>query len=208
MRKYLREEVTDPSETVVCAFGRLNPMTIGHEKLINTLERLATQRSSVPAKLYLSHSCDPKKNPLTYESKVKWARRAFGDKVEVVESNAINMFFMMHELYEQGFKHVIYVCGEDRFEDTSRWLTQANGQEFDKKGKSLLDTTYYKFDTLTFEDAGHRDENSADLVEKASASLAREYALEGKLEEFKEIVPFNEDDATLLFDELQTGLGL
>lgn len=205
---YLQEEVSDPATTVVCAFGRLNPPTIGHQKLIETMERLATQRSSVPAKLYLSHSHDSKKNPLSYEEKTYWTDKMFGHQVDIVQSPATNMFYMLHDLYVQGFEHIIYVCGEDRFEDTSTALSSANGQEFDKQGNSLLDTTYYNFETLTFENAGIRNERSLDLTERASASLARAYALRCDFEGFKEIVPLSEADAVLLFDAVQTGLGL
>ena len=205
VKKRLREEA---GQTVVCAFGRMNPPTIGHAKLINKMVEIANQIGCGKPKLYLSHSCDPVKNPLTYESKVNWIRKMFGDKIDVVESPAINMFFMAHELYLQGYDNMVYVCGEDRYEDTSRYLHGANGQEFDKKGNSLIDKTYYNFETLEVTDAGHRDENSTDLAEQASASLARKFATENNLEGFKSIVPLSEDDAIILFDELQTSMGL
>jgi len=205
VKKRLREEA---GQTVVCAFGRMNPPTIGHAKLINKMVEIANQIGCGKPKLYLSHSCDPVKNPLTYESKVNWIRKMFGDKIDVVESPAINMFFMAHELYLQGYDNMVYVCGEDRYEDTSRYLHGANGQEFDKKGNSLIDKTYYNFETLEVTDAGHRDENSTDLAEQASASLARKFAMENNLEGFKSIVPLSEDDAIILFDELQTSMGL
>lgn len=205
VKRKLKEEA---GNTVVCAFGRMNPPTIGHAKLINKMVEIANQIGCGKPKLYLSHSCDPVKNPLTYESKVNWIRKMFGDKIDVVESPAINMFFMAHELYLQGYDNMVYVCGEDRFEDTSRYLHGANGQEFDKKGNSLIDKTYYNFETLEVTDAGHRDENSTDLAEQASASLARKFATENNLEGFKSIVPLDEDDAIILFDELQTSMGL
>jgi hypothetical protein len=204
-KRKLKEEA---GQTVVCAFGRMNPPTIGHAKLINKMVEIANQIGCGKPKLYLSHSCDPVKNPLTYESKVNWIRKMFGDKIDVVESPAINMFFMAHELYLQGYDNMVYVCGEDRYEDTSRYLHGANGQEFDKKGNSLIDKTYYNFETLEVTDAGHRDENSTDLAEQASASLARKFAMENNLEGFKSIVPLSEDDAIILFDELQTSMGL
>ena len=208
IEKYLREEVTDPEDTVVVAFGRLNPPTLGHLKLINKMATLASQRSNCKARIYLSHSHDPEKNPLTYESKLQWVDKAFGDYVDVADSDAKNMFYMMHELYEEGFKHVIYVCGEDRFEETSKYLSGANGQEFTKSGKPVAENLFYRFNSLTFEDAGHRDENSNDLEERASASLARSYVMEDRFDLFEEIVPLSEGDASELFIELQNEMGL
>lgn len=208
IKKALMEEISEPDTTVVCAFGRMNPPTIGHLKLITKMEQLAAQRSNIPAKLYLSHSNDPKKNPLDYNSKIEWAKKMFGNKVDVIKSEAINMFYMLHELYNQGFKHVIYICGEDRIEGTEKSVVSANGQTTDKRGKSLLDTTYFNFETITFENAGNRDVHSLDPTERASASLAREYAQQGDLKSFISIVPLSEDDAILLFDEVQTGMGL
>lgn len=208
VEKYLREEVTPPEDTVVVAFGRLNPPTLGHLKLINKMATLASQRSSCKARIYLSHSHDPEKNPLSYESKLNWVDKAFGNYVDVAESDAKNMFYMMHELYEEGFKHVIYVCGEDRYEETSKYLTGANGQEFTKSGKPVAENLFYRFTSLTFEDAGHRDENSDDLAEKASASLARSYVKDDRFDLFEEIVPLSEEDAGALFNELQSEMGM
>ena len=208
IEKYLKEEVTPPEDTIVVAFGRLNPPTLGHLKMVNKMATLAAQRSAHKARIYLSHSHDAEKNPLPYESKLQWVDKAFGDFIDIADSDAKNMFFMMHELYEEGFKHVIYVCGEDRFEETSKYLAGANGQELTKSGKPVAANLYYKFDTLTFEDAGHRDENSNDLAEKASASLARSYVKDDRFDLFEEIVPLSEKDAEDLFIELKTEMAV
>ena len=50
-------------KTAVFAFGRFNPPTIGHEKLINAVIAV-NQRERGTAFIYGSHSQDSKKNPL------------------------------------------------------------------------------------------------------------------------------------------------
>ena len=67
---------------------------------------------------------------------------------------------------------------------------------------------YYKFDSIDFINVGDRDDNSNDLTSKASASLARKYVKNGDFEAFKEIVPFNEEDALELFTEIRSIYGL
>ena len=189
-------------QTAVIAFGRMNPPTIGHQKLVDTMASLA---SGNDAKLYLSHTQDKKKNPLSYEDKIYFTKKAFEPKVEVVESPARTVIEVLTELYSQGYTDIIYVGGEDRIggaEDISSLISQYNGQP-DKKGNIL-----YDFNSIDFKSAGARSDDSEDLVEKASASLARKYATENDFDSFKEIVPFDEDIAKELFDKVKSGLGI
>lgn len=189
-------------KTAVIAFGRMNPPTIGHQKLVDTMASLA---SGNEAKLYLSHTQDKKKNPLSYEDKIYFAKKAFEPKVEVVESPARTVIEVLTDLYSQGYTDIIYVGGEDRIggaEDISSLISQYNGQP-DKKGNIL-----YDFNSIDFKSAGARSDDSEDLVEKASASLARRYATENDFDSFKEIVPFDEAIAKELFDKVKSGLGI
>ena len=55
-------------------FGRMNPPTIGHGKL---LDKLAAVAGRAQYRIYLSQSNDKKDNPLTYSDKVKFARKMF-----------------------------------------------------------------------------------------------------------------------------------
>ena len=185
------------NKLAVVAFGRMNPPTIGHEKLIDKMASLA---SGEKAKLYLSHSVDGKKDPLSYDSKLRWCRKAFGDKVDVVESDAKNVFNVLADLYEDGYTDIIYVGGADRIggsDDISSTIQKYNG------GKTKTGSVLYDFDSIRFEDAGKRNPNSKDPTEQASASLARKLVLEDNFDAFKNYVPFNENDAYRLFKELK-----
>ena len=193
------------NNTVIVAFGRMNPPTIGHLKLINKLKSLADEKSDVKARLYLSHSHDDKKNPLTYEEKIDFATVAFGDKVDVMESDAKTIYSVLAELYREGFENVIYVCGEDRF-DEFQGIKEYNGKKTTKIGRPIREDLYYEFDSIEIENAGHRDDNSENPEEKASASYVRKLAVEGDFVTFSEYVPFDNRTAMNLFQLLRKRL--
>ena len=179
----------------VVGAGRLNPPTIGHEKLINAMVSYAHGEKPI---LFLTHSQDNKKNPLSYQSKIKWARKAFGNKVDIPETNAKTILQFLQELYQDGYTDIIYVGGGDRIggaEDVTQTILKYNGQP-DKQGNII-----YNFNSIDFKNAGERSGN--DLASNASASLARKYVLENEFDHFKEIVPFNEKDSYGLFKELK-----
>ena len=190
------------NKTAVLGFGRLNPPTIGHLKLVDTIKDTASTIGGEPM-LYLSHSQDSKKNPLSYEEKVKWCKKAFGDVVK--ESNARTIVDVIKEVYNNGYTNLVYVGGEDRIggeEDITKVLLKYNGQP-NKSGEVL-----YNFDSIDFINAGNRNSSSNDLSERASASLARKLVQEGNFEEFKQIVPFKEDEAEELYNVLRKELGV
>lgn len=193
-------EDDESQKSVVIGWGRMNPPTIGHLKLINKMKDLA-MNTQCPARLFLSHTVDKKnerKNPLPYESKIKYATIAFGDLVDVVNTDSKTIMAVLHDLYAEGFTKVIYVGGEDRIGgdgDITELISKYNGYP-------AKENMYYKFDSIVFESAGHRDENSEDKAEKASASYVRQLVIDHNWEEFKEMVPFTTDKARQLFDEL------
>ena len=192
-------KLNEAVKTVVCAFGRMNPPTIGHKKLIDTMAELAkpTRRK---ARLYLSHSHDNNKNPLDFDTKLRFCKEAFEPQIKVMNSGAKTIIHIFHELYEEGFENVIYVGGEDRIggeEDMTKIISKYNGYGTEKL------PLYYKFDSIQFESAGHRDDSSNSEVERASGSLARRLAADGKWRLFKRIMPFEEDTARELYDILR-----
>lgn len=188
-------------KVAVIAWGRMNPPTIGHLKLVDTVKDLAIDNNGEPF-VYLSHSVDKKgenKNPLPYELKIKYAQKAFGDCVKA--SDAKTVIFALHEIYEQGFTDLIYVGGEDRIGgdgDITEMIEKYNG--FEAKNPAM----YYKFDTISFESAGARDDNSEDLTTKASASYVRKLVLEGDHEMFLKMVPLSGEDAEDMWADLRS----
>jgi nicotinic acid mononucleotide adenylyltransferase len=144
--------------TAVVSWGRMNPMTAGHEKLVKKVLSVAKAEKGMPH-IFLTHSVDKKKNPLTYEDKLNFAQKAFGPVVK--NSNAKTIFQLMKQL-EKGFNRVVFVAGSDRVKEFNDTLNKYNGKE-------------YKFDEIKVVSAGQRDED-ADDVSGISGTKMRGYA--------------------------------
>jgi len=207
--RVLRE---DNQKTAVVGWGRFNPPTIGHNELVNTLAEIASKNNADPL-LYMSHKYKKDKDsrgyfkdPLKYEDKLYFAKKAFGDRVNVLESDAKTIIQVFQDLHARGYKNIIYVGGSDRIGgagDITKTIEKYNGDP-DSKGNIL-----YDFDSINFVKAGKdRDEDSDDLVTSASASLARKYAIDGDLESFKEIVPLSDVDAEEMYNLVRAELGI
>lgn len=115
-------------ESTVITFGRFNPPTKGHTRLVERMKQLAEEVGADGPAVYLSHSYDPIRNPLDYETKVHLCTEAFGEVV--VHSPAKNIFEVLTELTGH-FKNVYIVLGEDRAETMAKRLEPYLGELFD-----------------------------------------------------------------------------
>lgn len=156
---------------IVLAFGRMNPPTSGHQKLVNKIITVARKNKATPA-LYLSHSQDKKKNPLSYEDKIRFTTKAFGNIVK--KTNARTIIDVLKELDNQ-YDEVIVIGGSDRVKEFDTLLTKYNGKD-------------YAFEKLDVQSAGERDPD-ADDVSGMSASKLRELASVGDFSSFKSGLP-------------------
>jgi hypothetical protein len=154
-------------ETTVFTFGRMNPPTIGHEKLVNKVKETAKRNAAEPH-VFLSHSQNAKKDPLSYDQKFKYAKQAFGNIVQ--RSNSRNIIQIMQELEKMKYKDVIMVVGSDRVQEFRTLLNKYNGKE-------------YNFDSISVISAGERDPD-AEGVSGMSASKMRAVATEGDKDAF------------------------
>lgn len=198
----LNEKLEGAKKTAVVAFGRLNPMTTAHGKLAKKLE-LEAQKVNGDALLYLSHSQDKKKNPLDYQTKLRFCRKAFPN-IEVVESDAKTLINVLEELNGK-YTDIIYVCGEDRLEgpySADKVLTAYNNIP-DKSGK-----INYSYNSINFVSAGNRNTASDDKIETISGTMARQFAIDNDFESFEDVVPFDGLEAKELFNAVRKGLGL
>ena len=179
------------NKTVVLSFGRMNPVTVGHEKLVNKIKSVAKSVKGTPI-VYLTHSQDPKKNPLKYKDKVMIAQKAFGNIVKSSQSKTI--IRVMQEL-EGKFDKVIFVAGQDRVKDFETLLNKYNGKE-------------YNFDAIEVVSAGDRDPD-ADGVGGMSASKMRELASQDDMKSFVNGLPKSlKGDAKEIYDMVRTGMNL
>ena len=159
------------TRTAVISWGRMNPPTVGHEKLANKVAATAKANSAVPI-IYLSHSQDAKKNPLTYEDKYMFARAAFGPMIQ--KSKAKTIIQVMQEL-QKKFTDVILVVGADRIVEFETLLNKYNGKDFALNSIKVIS-------------AGERDPD-AEGVEGMSASKMRAAAASGDDAAFKSGLP-------------------
>ena len=186
--KKLSEAITD---TAVITFGRMNPPTVGHLSLVEKMLDIALENKAYPL-IYLSHTYDPKKNPLSYDEKFDLVREAFGDYVQRSEAN--NPIAVLKEVSER-FKNVIVVVGEDRVKDLVRITETYNGKDFN-------------FDNTEVISAGLRDPD-AEGVEGMSASKMRELAIEGNLTKFREGLPTQlQPSASVIINMIREGMNL
>ncbi len=163
------------------AFGRMNPPTAGHEKLVNHMHETA-KKFGGDSTLVLSGSQDitpaqkkKRKNPLTPEEKLKHAKNAFpGTNIKVADPEHPTILHQASELHKQGVTHLHFAGGDDR-KPMVDLLKKYNGVKDDHG--------HYNFKDITFENAGKRDEKSAG-VEGISGTKLRTLALAGKKEEF------------------------
>jgi hypothetical protein len=163
----------------VLAFGRMNPITNGHEKVVKTVKKIAKQVGG-SHHIVLSHTQDAKKNPLSAAQKLKHARNAFPDtNFSAATKEAPNFFDAAEKLYKQGVTHLHMVAGSDRAGEYNRLFQKYNGTH---KGAR------FNFDYIGIESSGDRDPD-AEGVEGISASKMREAASKGDFNTFKKGAP-------------------
>ena len=195
-KHYLIEE----EKTIFFTFGRMNPPTTGHEKLMN---ELAKKSGKNPYRVYLSQSTDKKKNPLDFKYKVKTVRKFFPKHARsiMLERKVKNVFDAVTEMYNDGFKNITMVVGSDRVNEFNTLLKKYNGT----KGRHGL----YNFNKINVISAGDRDPD-ADDVSGMSASKMRSLANEGDFTQFSQGLPRNVSnaDAKKVYNEVRKGMGL
>ena len=179
--------------TVAITFGRFNPPTIGHEKLLDAVAKEGVDSY----RIYPSRTVDPKKNPLEPEIKVKFMNEMYPSHSDAIvnDSGMSNIFNVMVALQDEGYTGVTLVVGSDRVSEFKSLLEKYNGQA-------------YEFEELNVVSAGDRDPD-AEGVEGMSASKMRAFAASGDLESFTEGVPGgNAAIAKRLMNEVRKGMGI
>jgi hypothetical protein len=180
-------------EKTVFTFGRLNPPTVGHEKLVDKVKQVAKRLNAEPH-VFLSHSQNSKKDPLSYNQKFKYAKQAFGNVV--IKSNARTVIQIMQELEKMNHKDVVMVVGSDRVQEFRVLLNKYNGKDFN-------------FNSIKVVSAGDRDPD-ADGVSGMSASKMRAAASEGDAAAFLRGVPskLSTRSAKTMYNDLRSAMNI
>jgi hypothetical protein len=200
MIKNFKSYLVEEEREVFFTFGRMNPPTIGHGKVIDTLVKKS--RGS-DYKIFVSQSSDPKKNPLSYSDKVKHIRKMFpkhGRNV-IVDKSVKNAIDVATKLYNMGYKKVTMIVGDDQVRTFDILLNKYNG----KKAKH----GFYNFEKLNVVSAGRRDPD-AEGVEGMSATKMRKAATDNDYQSFTMGVPksMSDKDTRKLFNDVRRGMGL
>ena len=182
------------SDTLTVAFGRFNPPTVGHEKLLKAARKAATGGD---LKIYPSRTQDPKKNPLDPDMKISYMKKMFPE----FEENIINddemksIFNVLVAAAEAGYANVNIVVGSDRQAEFENLAQKYNGD-------------LYEFDLIRVISAGVRDAD-AEGVEGMSASKMRKAVIEDDFESFRRGTPktLDDGDTQALFDAVRQGMG-
>ena len=198
MRRFI--DLYEAPQTLVFAFGRFNPPTTGHEKLIN---KVASVAGSNPYRIYPSFTTNPKKDPLPHALKVAYMRKMFPNhrKNIIADSKMKTAIFIAEAVYKEGFKNLIMVVGSDRVKEFSTLLNRYNDAP-DKSGNQL-----FKFDSVKVVSAGERDPDS-EGVSGMSASKMRDAAAKGDKDLFLSGVPSSFKDGEKLYRDVRKYMGI
>ena len=183
----------ETTETLTVAFGRFNPPTVGHGKLLAAAKKAAAGED---LKIYPSRSQDPKKNPLDADMKVGFMKKMFPDFEENIVNDAEmkSIFNVLTTADEQGYKNVNIIVGSDRQSEFESLAQKYNGD-------------LYNFDLIRVISAGVRDAD-AEGVEGMSASKMRKAVMDDDFAAFRRGTPkeLNDGDTQALFDAVRAGM--
>ena len=188
-------EVEKTKGTLTVAFGRFNPPTTGHEKLLNTVASSSDDGDYV---IIPSRSQDKKKNPLDPDMKVSVMKQMFPQHSEKIINDPGNktIFDILKRAHNDGYAGVRIVGGADRQKEFDKLVNNYNGK-------------MYQFDNIEVRSAGDRDPDS-DSVEGMSASKQRKAAAENDFDGFLRGVPtaMNKKAARELFDNVRKSMNI
>ena len=195
-RNYLVEE----EKTLYFVWGRMNPPTAGHEKLLDFLK---AKSGNNPFRIYLTQSEDKNKNPIPFVQKIKFARKGFPQYARqiMMDKKIRTIFDAMTSFYNEGFKRVVIVAGSDRVREYEITLNKYNGV----KGKH----GFYNFERINVLNAGKRDPESKG-VEGVSGTKLRGYAESGDFTQFAQYMPkkLSNADSKAVYNAVRKGIGL
>jgi len=188
-------EVKKTKGTLTIAFGRFNPPTTGHEKLLDTV---ASSSDDNDYMIIPSRTQDKKKNPLDADTKVSVMQKMFPKHKDKIVNDANNktIFDVLKKAHTDGYANVRILGGADRVKEFEKLTSNYNGK-------------LYNFDNVEVVSAGARDPDSDDVT-GMSASKQRKAAAEGDIKTFMKGVPksLSQKDAEELFKKIRTAMNI
>ena len=183
------------SDNLTIAFGRFNPPTKGHEKLLRAAEKAA---AGGDIKIYPSRTQDKKKNPIDPDMKISYMRKMFPNFEEQIinDPEMRSIFDVLIAASQEGYKSINIVVGADRLGEFESLATKYNGNLYD-------------FEEIKTISAGPR-EDDAEGVEGVSASKLRKAVVDDDYKAFKRGLPggIDDGDGQALFNAVRIGMGI
>ena len=196
IKELLRKDI-GRKQTVVFAFGRMNPPTIGHQKLIDRVITIAKRVKGLPV-LYVSATQDKRKNPLSVKQKIDYLKKMYPVGIQILPATGRERTFMeiLKNRFDKKYTDVIMVAGSDRVAEFKKLTKQYNGKD-------------YNFDTVEVVSAGGRDPDATG-AKGMSASKMRDFAMRNDFKSFRAglIAGTRENDAMKLFKDLKKQMGV
>ena len=180
-------QIVEAKSAAVIAFGRMNPPTIGHKKLVDKIKSLPGDPY-----IFLSQSQKPKTDPLDFQTKLRYAKFFFPE-LTIGNPEVKTIIQALQKINQLGYTELIYVAGSDRVESFQELINKYNGVE-------------YNFNNIQVVSAGERDPD-ADGAEGMSASKMRAAAASGDFDAFAQGVP-NQELAHEMFAAVRKGMGI
>ena len=178
----------------VVAFMRTNPPTVGHVLVFKKVVELAKQEHA-DQMIFLSASQDQKKNPLSVDRKIYWAKKMYpAGNYRAAGGNMRTVIEVAKQLNHHGYKNFTLVAGSDRVPEFKKLLEKYNGTEF-------------HFEHIDVVSAGERDPD-AEGVTGISGSKMRQAAVENNFRLFASGTNLSAVEAHLMFDELRQAMGV
>jgi len=186
-------ESGEQTEDLTIVFGRFNPPTVGHEKLLSQAKKTA---AGGDLKIYPSRTQDPKKNPLDPDMKISYMKKMFPDYEESIinDSEMKSIFNVLTTASDEGYENVNIIVGSDRQAEFENLATKYNGE-------------LYNFGEIRVISAGARDADAAG-VEGMSASKMRKAVVDDDYDSFRRGTPkaLNDGETQALFDAVRSGM--
>jgi len=188
------DEALGKNNTLVFAFGRFNPPTVGHAKLMS---KVITEARSNRANhiVYASASTDKRSNPLDVNTKVKFMKKMFPQNNIKAAGGNQRTFMEILKFFNKMYGNIVMIAGSDRVREFQKLANTYNGRDYNYKSIKLVSS-------------GERDPD-AEGVTGMSASKMREMAKNNDYRSFKSGVPnLSDRDSKALFDAVKKGMGI
>ena len=188
--------MTQEDKHIVFSYGRMNPPTAGHSKVVDKVHSHA-QKIGANHAVIVSHSQNNKTDPLHHEHKKEYLRHIHPE-VNFEHSTKEHPHFLaqLKKFHQEGHTHATMVVGSDRVKQFKALANKYNGKEYNYKKIHILS-------------AGQRDPD-AEGVAGISGTKMRNHASGNDFKSFKAGLHPNHSDehAKKLYKATRQGMNL